>query len=71
VATLHAVLTKEPPFLADAGVTASAGLQALVSAMLAKRREDRPASAREVAVRCIELGAASHDDAASVLERVR
>lgn len=71
VATLHAVLTKEPASLADAGVAASAGLQGLVSAMLAKRREERPASAREVAFRCIELGAASHDDAAMVLERVR
>jgi tRNA A-37 threonylcarbamoyl transferase component Bud32 len=36
VATLHAVLTKEPPPLAEVGARASAGVQGLVGAMLAK-----------------------------------
>jgi len=71
VATLHAVLSKQPPALADIGAPVSVGAQALVDAMLAKRREDRPSTAKDVAARCVELGAATHDDAASTLERVR
>jgi serine/threonine-protein kinase len=69
VATLHAVLTKEPAPLSE-GANVRAGVWELVSAFLAKRRDDRPATAREVAARCLELGAASHDDAAECLLRV-
>ncbi|WP_242579602.1 serine/threonine-protein kinase [Streptomyces sp. MST-110588] len=41
-------LTQEPPSLASAGVTVPDALQELVSALLAKRRQDRPGSAAEV-----------------------
>ncbi|MFC7827772.1 serine/threonine-protein kinase [Streptomyces sp. NPDC057375] len=41
-------LTREPPSLASSGVVVPDGLQELVSALLAKGRQDRPGSAAEV-----------------------
>jgi serine/threonine protein kinase len=46
LATHH--LTSPPPLISDAGVDVPAGLQELVTALLAKRPEDRPSSAAEV-----------------------
>ena len=68
VSTLHAVLTKAPPPLSEHGGVISAGVQELVDAMLEKRRDARPANAFEVAMRCVALGAADHDEAARSLD---
>ena len=68
VSTLHAVLTKAPPPLSEHGVVIAAGVQELVDAMLEKRRDARPANAFEVAMRCVALGAADHDEAARSLD---
>ncbi|AXG81282.1 serine/threonine-protein kinase [Streptomyces paludis] len=47
-ALVRAHLTEPPPVLADSGVTVPDGLQELVHTLLAKDRDDRPASAAEV-----------------------
>lgn len=70
VATLHAVLTKAPPRLSDHRNDTSSEVQALLDALLEKRRDDRPATAGIVARRCEELGAANHDEAADILASV-
>jgi serine/threonine-protein kinase len=66
VATLHAVLTKPPPPLAEFGIAAD--VESLVMSMLDKDRQRRPASAAAVAQACERLGAGSHDDAAAALQ---
>jgi tRNA A-37 threonylcarbamoyl transferase component Bud32 len=70
VATLHAVLTKTPPRLGDHRNDVSPEVQALIDALLEKRRDDRPANAGVVARRCEEIGAVNHDEAAEVLASV-
>ncbi|MDP2339847.1 MAG: protein kinase [Deltaproteobacteria bacterium] len=70
VMTLHAVLTKQPPPLLEQRPDVPAGVNELVLALLSKRREDRPASASLVALKCEELGAGPHEDVAEQLAKV-
>jgi serine/threonine protein kinase len=58
---MASVLRDEPPALAEAGVVAPAGVEAIVRRCLAKRRENRFGSARELAIALEAVSGAESD----------